>query len=105
MSIRCEFYGELDGDRLTIPSEIASRFRLKGIRRLHIVASSAAEEEEALEERGIDARTIDSIAETQHYDRDVALAVLAGEGVAAETELGRRLAEVGRPAGTLGSAE
>ena len=91
MSIRYEFYGELQGDRLEIPPEIASRFRLKGIRRLHVVASSAEVEEAELEARGIPAETIETIARVQHYDRDVALAMLGGEGLAAGTPLAGRL--------------
>jgi hypothetical protein len=94
MPLRYEFYGELNGDQLTIPAEIASRFRLKGIRRLRIVASSSQEEELELGARGIEATTIDTIAETQHYDRDIALMVLGGEGIAAGTELGGRLERI-----------
>ncbi len=98
MSIRYEFYGELDGDTLRIPEEIASRFRLKGIRRLHVVASAAAEQEQELEQRGIDSQTIDAIAATQRYDRDVALAMLCGEGGAAAGSLQDRLLGLHRPA-------
>jgi hypothetical protein len=101
MSIRYEFYAELQGDRLEIPAEIASRFRLKGIRRLHIVASSAEVEEAALVARGIALETIETIAGVQHYDRDVALAMLGGEGIAAGTVLEERLAALGDPGSSL----
>lgn len=97
MSIRYEFYCELDGDELRIPEEIASRFRLKGIRRLHIVASAASDQEAELERRGIDSAAIDRVAETQRYDRDVALAMLCGEGAAASLPIGKRLARLTAP--------
>ena len=94
MSIRYEFYCELDGNELRLPDEIASRFRLKGIRRLHVVASAAEEEESELEQRGISSDTIDRIAATQRYDRDVALAMLGGEGGAHGAALAERLARL-----------
>ena len=93
MSHRYEFIAEIGTARLELPPEIASRLRLKGIRRVRVVMTSVAEEEEVLAARGIDAGTIDAIAAAQSFDRDIATTVLGAEGSAHGSDLGRRLAE------------
>jgi hypothetical protein len=92
MSYRFEFLAELRDGRIELPEEIASRLRLKGLSRLRVVITTAAEEEESLAKRGIDAATIDRVAEAQRFDRDVATAALLGEGIVSKgTGLAARL--------------
>jgi hypothetical protein len=91
MSYRYEFVAEARDGRIELPGEIAARLRLKGIERLRVVITSVAEDELELARRGIDAETIDRVAATQLFDRDVATVVLRGEGAAAESALAGRL--------------
>jgi hypothetical protein len=92
MSHSFEFIAPVVDGRIELPPEIAARLRLRGIDRLRVRISSLAEEEERLRLRGVDAGTIDRVAVVQRFDRDVAVTVLAGEGAAVDTSLGRRLA-------------
>jgi hypothetical protein len=91
MSHRYEFVADQTDGVIRLPDEIASRLRVNGIHRLRVVITSVAEDERRLAERNIDSETIDSVAATQHIDRDVATIVLTGEGAAEGTELGARL--------------
>jgi hypothetical protein len=92
MSYRYEFLADAHDGRIELPAEIASRLRLKGITQLRVVITTVAEEEERLAARGIDAETIDRVAEAQRFDRDVATVVLLGEGVVPRgSELAARL--------------
>jgi hypothetical protein len=92
MSIRYEFTAQADPNgMIRLPEEIASRIRLKGIERLHIVVTSVSDQLDELGLRGIDAELIDQVAAQQTFDRDIAVTVLRGEGSAAGTPLGQRL--------------
>ncbi len=82
MSYRYEFLADVRDGRIELPPEITSRLTLKGLTRLRVVISTVAEEEERLAARGIDGATIDRVAATQLFDRDIATTVLAGEGAA-----------------------
>jgi hypothetical protein len=91
MSNRFEFPTELDGEQITVPRDIASRLRAKGIVRLRVVLTPAHETEDELLRQGIDAETIERVAATQRYDREVAFNMLMGEGAVDEPGLIDRL--------------
>ncbi len=92
MSIRYEFTAEADANgMLQLPEEIASRIRLKGIERLHVVLTSISDQVDELAQRGIDPAFVDQVAAQQTFDRDIAVAVLRGEGSAEGTPLAERL--------------
>lgn len=91
MSYRYEFTAEVRDGVVSLPAEIAGRLRAKGIRTVRAVLTSLADEADALAARGIDEATIERTAACQHYDADVAMMTLAGEGAAAGTALAHRL--------------
>ncbi len=91
MSFRYEFFADARDGRIELPEEIASRLAHKGITRLRVAITTAADEEARLAVRGIGPETIDRVAAAQRFDRDVATVVLGSEGSAAEGELAGRL--------------
>ncbi len=100
MSLRFEFTAAAEDGAVLIPSDITSRIRAGGLRRLRVVITSLGDEEETAAARGIDTETVDRVAARQSYDRDIALTVLGGEGLAHGTELGLRLAALGTENGS-----
>lgn len=91
MSLRFEFAADVRDGAIQIPADVAGRLRVRGLERVRVVLTTAAEEEERLAMRGIDGAAIDRVAAAQLFDRDVATVVLMGEGATAGTELGARL--------------
>lgn len=95
MPLLADFHADLTDDRIVIPEEALATIRRAGGGRLRIAISTAAGDPEALAQRGIDQETVDRVAETQKYERDLAALVLSGEGIAHGSALGRRLAKIG----------
>jgi hypothetical protein len=94
MSYRYEFVSNVADGAISLPQDIASRLKAKGITRVRVVVESVADGESMLAERGIDAGVIERVAAAQSLDRDTATTALAGEGAAYGTPLGERLSEL-----------
>ena len=91
MSLHLEFLADVIDSAIVVPDEVASRLRARGSSRVRVTITAVDHDQERLALRGIDEATIERVATTQHYDRDVAFKVLRGEGVAHDTPLAGRL--------------
>jgi hypothetical protein len=98
MPLLADFQAELDGDRILVPHEIAERLRASGELRLRVRLEPASDDPRLLAARGVDEAMIAEVASMQKIDVDVAAFVLAGEGIAAGTPIGERLAALLEPA-------
>jgi hypothetical protein len=94
MSYRYEFVSDVTDDGISLPRDIASRLKAKGITRVRVVIESVADGEMLLAGRGIDSAVIERVAQVQSLDRDTATTILAGEGAAHGSALGDRLSQL-----------